>query len=363
MQTADNGVQPSCIDGQCTCDAAFVYYDAIAEAEATKPSGCYEDVSPTIPGPDTTPGEDPEVSPSPSPLMPNGTSPPPTSPPGTVSRPAITVEVRFPDMFLNQTTDEFEAALCDVPKARIRTVLDSGKSGDPTPLFCDVSTRSGSVIADITILLPASVEAAAIVDAVSDLSTNLEQDISDSPVLAAFLPIDPPQVASGMVDRTPVDVTPVVSDMPTLVAPSGPLAAQAGPTVTLEAVFVLYAPDGDTVDRSRVAVTGFTADDVITTSEHDNGTVLPMNVTVQAMPNDWYRLTIGQDLDGWPLESRDSCDTWTLTVTVPAGAALTNDTGDSTGASTATVVPWRPGGVEICGEIDADKGNVRAYRL
>lgn len=265
-------------------------------------------------------------------------------------------------MTMDQVTQQFKDELCNVTVARIRMALDGSSAANPSPLSCSVAVRVGSVIAASTVVLPAATAPASISAAVSSLSANVAQDITSSAVLAAFGPIDPPDVAAGTVDRVPDDVAPVVSDIPTIQPPTASLALQTGAAVELDAVFVLTSTVQGTIVKSRAAVTGFTADDVAVVAQHDDGTVLPMTVAVEVVPNDWYRLTIRQDLDGWPLETRDSCDVWTLTVTVPAGAALT-DEGDATGASSPTAVPWRPGSDDVCGEIDKDKGIVSSSHL
>lgn len=265
-------------------------------------------------------------------------------------------------MTIDQVTKQFEVELCSVTLARIRAAVDGGSAASPSPMSCTVAVRAGSVIAESTVVLPAATAAAAISAAVSDLSANVAQDIRNSTVLATFGPIDPPVVAAATVDRVPADVAPVVSDLPTLQPPAAPLALKTGAILVLDVVFVLNGTNAGSVERSRAAVTGFEADDVTVVAHHADGTILPMTVAVEAVPTDRYRVTIRQDLDGWPLESRASCDLWTLTVTVLAGAALTGE-GDATRASSPTVVPWRPGSDDACGEVDPDRGIVRSLHF
>ena len=257
-------------------------------------------------------------------------------------------------MSLDQVTEKFKDTLCEVVEARIRAAVDGANGTSPTPLKCDVVVTAGSVIAATTVILPASTDLAAVSSAVSNLSANLAADINGNAELAAFGPIDPPQISQVTVDVVPADVAPVISDTVTLEPPTSRLAAQTGTTVTLAVTFVQNTMEDGSVGKAIVPVTEFAADDVNVVAQFD-GTLLPVAITVEDTESMWYRIRISQDT--WPAVAQDSCEDLMMTVTVPAGAALTEE-GDSTRASAELAVPWRPGADDICGEIDSDKGNV-----
>lgn len=222
-----------------------------------------------------------------------------------------------------------------------------------------MTVTAGSVIAETTVVLPAAIDSTAVSAAVSDLAANLEIRIMTNAVLAAFGPIDPPRVSRGTVSVEPADVKPVISDIVTLDEPRGRLGLQTGSTVVLGAMFVETTDDGNNINKAAVSVTGFTASDVVAVAELDSRT-LPVNLALEVVSTERYRLFIIQAAGtALPEGAPEACEEWELTVSVPAGAALTME-GDSTRASTATVVPWRPGPDHGCVETDADSGNVRS---
>lgn len=336
VQTADNGVAPACVDLQCVCSATgYTYYDATADGlNAIQPSGCYPSSGPTA-GADAPAGAE-------------------------VTRSAVLMAVRFTEMTLDQVTPAFERALCSVATARISAVLTAGGAA-PVPLGCTVTTRSGSVIAEATVVMPESATAAAIAVAVADIASNAGADIAGDAVLGLLGAFDAPTAAAMSVTVVPVDIAPVVADDVSLAPPAGLLARREGAPVTLEVTFTQTASNGVV---STVNVTGFAADDVEASAQPRTGGALPMVAEVAQLSPARYRLRVQPQAAAWPQEALQSCEDWTVSVRVAAGAAV-GAQGDVSRASATAQLLWRPALDTVCdAEGDSDGGlNVRCLPL
>eukprot|EP00892_Ulva_mutabilis_P008257 jgi/Ulvmu1/5803/UM025_0058.1 len=333
-KAADNGVAPSCVDLECVCTAeGYTYYDATSDGlNATQPSGCYV--------------------PYPSP----GTSEPPAA--NTVTRSAVLMTVRFTEMTLNQASTSFERALCDVATARISAVLES-VTAVPEPLGCSVATRSGSVIAEATVVMPASASVAAMVAAANDLSSNVGADITANAVLGVLGAFDAPTAMMTTVVVVPVVVLPVIADGVSLTAPAGMLARREGAPVTLDVTFT-QTPISGLV--STVDVTGFAADDVEASAQAPDGESLPLAATVVEVSPARYQLRLDALAAVWPPEALQNCDDWTVSVGVVERAAVSANGETSTMSATAQLM-WRPALDDVCDSKDDSDGGINGALL
>lgn len=352
LQTAEaNGITPSCIDQQCVCtDSGYTYYDATADfLNATRPSGCY------VPSPPPYPAGVPYPPPS-------ATTGPPS--PGSLppeSRLAVLLSVRFTEMAMDEVTAAFERALCDVTTARILAALSAipDSAAPPEHLGCDVVSRAGSVIADATVIMPSASTSAVISATTADLTANIGADISGDALLGTLGMFDPPTSSSYTLTVSPVNVVPVIADMPTLEQAEGMLEWRVGSPITLVVTFTV-TEGGSTRNES---VSGFSVNDVVASAESPNGMSLVLSATaVVEMEPSWYRLQLEPQVAAWPEEALRSCDDWIVTVRVVERAAV-NSAGDMSLPSATVQLMWRPALDSICAQKSDDSFNVRTSLL